>query len=369
MILPQVIFILQVLWICINLYKMDIESIKTKLKAGIYIILTIIVGVIVVRILLKLLGANEESQFAVFWYDLSQYFVGPFKNIYPSVEPSSSKLVFETYSVVAVLVYALLTGIFAKSLTSIGSSSNIKKVKEILDLFFKISEFFLGFRFILKITGANETASFVQFINSASAIVYEPFAGLLPTRVFGADGQFVLEISTLIALVVIIIFDVLSDVLISTLNKAPISGASNPKVPETMNAHTNNSIPTYTPSPSLPQQTSNNYNPATQPMNSSVVPPYTPIQQPTNNPYNSSQPTQNFNFNIGQPQGSDQTQQPQGYVDQRSVNVYPVSDSNLPTEQIQPPLNSGQFEDFKRPSLPGSSSLQPTDPQPSPPQA
>lgn len=348
---------------------MDIESLKIKLKAGIYILLTVIVGIIVVRILLKLLGANEESQFAVFWYDLSQYFVGPFNNIYPSIEPSRSKLVFETFSVVAVLVYALLTGIFAKSLTSIGSSSTIKKVKEILDLFFKISEFFLGFRFILKITGANESAGFVQFVNSASSIVYEPFAGLLPTRVFGTDGQFVLEISTLIALVVMIIFDVLSDVLISTLNKAPISGASSPKVPETMNTIESNPVPVYTPSAVQPQQTSNNYGSATLPVNSPAMPPFTPVQQPTNAAYNPSQPTQNFNFNMGQPQNTDPTQQPQSYVDQRSVNVYPSSDTSIPNAQSQSPIEPIQFGEVKRPELNGSNSSLPSDTQPLAPQA
>lgn len=329
---------------------MDIESIKTKLKAGIYILLTIIVGIIVVRILLKLLGANEDSQFAVFWYDLSQYFVGPFKNVYPSVEPSSSKLVFETYSVIAVLVYALLTGIFAKSLTSIGSSSNIRKVKEILDLFFKVSEFFLGFRFILKITGANESASFVQFINSASSIVYEPFAGLLPTRVFGADNQFVLEISTLIALVVMIIFDVLSDVLISTLNKAPISGAATPKNPETMKPVENNAMPVHTPSAVQPQQTSNNYGSIPLPTNNPAVGSYP--QQPANTPYSPGQPTQNFNFNIGQPQVTDTTQQPQSYVDQRSVNVYPSTDTNPSNGSLPSPSNPVQLGEVKRPELP-----------------
>jgi hypothetical protein len=278
-------------------------------------------------------------------------------------------LVFETYSVIAVLVYSLLTGIFAKSLTSIGSSSNIKRVKEILDLFFKVSEFFLGFRFILKITGASESAGFVQFINSASAIVYEPFAGLLPTRVFGADGQFVLEVSTLIALVVMIIFDVLSDVLISTLNKAPISGASNPKVPETMNPLEMKTMPVYTPTPVQPQQTSNNYGTAPLPTNSPTVAPYTTVQQPTNTPYNPSQPTQSFNFNIGQPQVKDPVQQPQNYVDHRSVNVYPPSDTNQQTGQTQSPFEPVQFGEVKRPELPGSVPSQPTDNQPYQPQA
>ncbi len=293
---------------------MDIENIKTKLKAGIYVLLTIIVGIILVRVLLKLLGANEDSQFALFWYDLSQYFVGPFENIYPIIAPSSSKLIFETHSIIAVLVYALLTGMFAKSLTSIGDSSKILKVKEILDLFFKVSEFFLGFRFLLKITGASEMAGFVRFINSASAIVYEPFADLLPTRIFGSEDQFILEVSTLIALIVMIIFDVLSDVLISTLNKSPITQVISPKSPDTIKVSGNpiSQMPYFDPSHT------------TQP---AVTPsPFTGSNQAQQNPQPyTPQPTQSFNFNIGQPQPPAPVSEPQSYVDQRSVNVYPPS--------------------------------------------
>ena len=347
---------------------MNLESIKVKLKVGVYITLSVIVAVIIVRILLKLLGANEVSQFAVFWYDLSYYFVGVFEGIYPVIAPNASNLIFETHSVVAVIVYTLLAGILSKSLTSISATSTINRVKEVLDVIFKVIEFFLGFRFILKLTGASETADFVQFIYSASSIVYKPFTGLLPTYEFGANATFLLEISTLIAIVVVIIFDVLSDIMISTIKKASLSAPTQVKKPETNLPLTEQKLaqpvtppPTeggYT-SPQIqtnPTGVNGNYqNPSpyatNQPSYQTVPPTYNSTPQPQG---------QNFNFNIGQaPVNTPQTtpEQP-SYVDQRSINVYPTEPTTQPTDSFSAlpsdKTNSMLGED-KPQQLPGES--------------
>lgn len=345
---------------------MNLESIKVKLKVGVYITLSVIVAIIIVRILLKLLGANEVSQFAVFWYDLSSYFVGVFGGIYPVIAPDASNLIFETHSVVAVIVYTLLAGILSKSLTSISATSTINRVKEVLDVIFKVIEFFLGFRFILKLTGASETADFVQFIYSASSIVYKPFTGLLPTYEFGADATFLLEISTLIAIVVVIIFDVLSDILISTLKKATLATPTPVKKPESNLPAKEQKLAEPVPPPSAgggyntqpstgyQEGVNGNYqNPNTsasnQPSYQSVPPTYTTQPQ-----------GQNFHFNIGQSpayQTPPTTEQP-NYVDQRSINVYPsetTSAENGSFSALPSDRTNSMLGDNKPPQLSGDS--------------
>jgi len=345
---------------------MNLESIKVKLKVGVYITLSVIVAIIIVRILLKLLGANEVSQFAVFWYDLSSYFVGVFEGIYPVIAPDASNLIFETHSVVAVIVYTLLAGILSKSLTSISATSTINRVKEVLDVIFKVIEFFLGFRFILKLTGASETADFVQFIYSASSIVYKPFTGLLPTYEFGADSTFLLEISTLIAIVVVIIFDVLSDILISTLKKATLTTSTPVKKAESNLPAKEQKLAEPVPPPSTgggyhPQQShgyqegvNGNYqnpNPyaSNQPSYQSVPP-----------TYNTQPQGQNFHFNIGQSPAYQTTPSPEqpNYVDQRSINVYPsetTSTGNDNFSALPSDRTNSMLGDNKPPQLPGES--------------
>jgi hypothetical protein len=347
---------------------MNLESIKVKLKVGVYITLSIIVAIIIVRVLLKLLGANEVSQFAVFWYDLSYYFVSVFEGIYPVIAPDASNLIFETHSVVAVIVYTLLAGILSKSLTSISATSAINRVKEVLDVIFKVIEFFLGFRFLLKLTGASESADFVQFIYSASNIVYKPFTGLLPTYEFGGDSTFLLEISTLIAIVVVIIFDVLSDILISTIKKASLSTPASAKKPETTLPANEQKLA----DPVAPPPNVNAYNsPQSQAYPNGMNGNY---QNP--NPYSSNQPNyqsvppmynnsplpqgQSFNFNIGQAPANPSplnSEQP-SYVDQRSINVYPseaASDKSDSFTELPSDKSNSMLGDNKTPQLPSES--------------
>ena len=63
-------------------------------------------GLIVIRILLKLIGANPGSWFAALVYQLSDLFLWPFQNL--TVNPAFGNFVFELTSLIALLVYALI---------------------------------------------------------------------------------------------------------------------------------------------------------------------------------------------------------------------------------------------------------------------
>ncbi len=71
----------------------------------VYLVFGLIGGLLVLRLVLKLLGANPEAGFSNWLYNVTAVFLGPFKNILPTIGTTQSQL--EMSVVVAILVYAL----------------------------------------------------------------------------------------------------------------------------------------------------------------------------------------------------------------------------------------------------------------------
>lgn len=78
----------------------------------VYYIGGVIVALLVVRLVLQLLGANQGSDFVGFIYGLSGIFVAPFFGIFG--EPTFGVSQFETSTLVAIIVYSLVTVGIAK---------------------------------------------------------------------------------------------------------------------------------------------------------------------------------------------------------------------------------------------------------------
>ncbi len=76
--------------------------------------------------------------------------------------------------------------------------------ENLVNVFVGIVEFFLGLRFILRLFGANADNGFVSWIYDMSAALLAPFRGIFPTTVF--ENQFVLEFSTLFAMLMYALF-------------------------------------------------------------------------------------------------------------------------------------------------------------------
>lgn len=72
----------------------------------VYLLFGVIDGLLVIRLVLKLLGANPHAGFANWIYSLTDYFMGPFKNLLPSIGTDQS--ILELSLVVAILFYALV---------------------------------------------------------------------------------------------------------------------------------------------------------------------------------------------------------------------------------------------------------------------
>ena len=77
-----------------------------------YLAFGIIEGLLLIRMVLKLLGANPQAGFANFIYGVTAVFLAPFRNLLPTVGTSQSQL--EMSVVVAILVYALIGWVVAR---------------------------------------------------------------------------------------------------------------------------------------------------------------------------------------------------------------------------------------------------------------
>jgi len=78
-----------------------------------YLVFGIIEGLLLIRLVLKLLGANPQAGFSNFIYGLTDVFMVPFRNLLPTVG-SSSGAVLEMSVLVAVIVYALIAWVVAR---------------------------------------------------------------------------------------------------------------------------------------------------------------------------------------------------------------------------------------------------------------
>ena len=77
-----------------------------KTTQVIWLITSILEGLIGIRILLKVIAANPEAGFAKFVYGMTDVFLAPFSGL--TATPSANGAVLEISSLIAMLVYALL---------------------------------------------------------------------------------------------------------------------------------------------------------------------------------------------------------------------------------------------------------------------
>jgi uncharacterized membrane protein len=81
----------------------------------IWYIAGVIIVLLALRFLLFMLGANRDSGFVDFIYSVSAIFAAPFSGIFPA--PTYGQFFFDTASLVAMLVYALIAWGLARLFT------------------------------------------------------------------------------------------------------------------------------------------------------------------------------------------------------------------------------------------------------------
>ena len=78
----------------------------------IYLIFAVIDGLLLIRLVLKLLGANTVAGFTQWVYGVTDVLLAPFRNLLPTIGNEQSQL--EMSVVVAILVYALIGWVLAR---------------------------------------------------------------------------------------------------------------------------------------------------------------------------------------------------------------------------------------------------------------
>jgi len=78
----------------------------------VYLFFGIIDGLLLIRLVLKLLGANPSAGFTQWTYAVTDVLLAPFRNLLPTIGNEHSQL--EMSVVVAILVYALIGWVLAR---------------------------------------------------------------------------------------------------------------------------------------------------------------------------------------------------------------------------------------------------------------
>jgi len=86
----------------------EVMSDNTGWRASqlVYLLFAVIDGLLLIRLVLKLLGANPHAAFASWVYGFTDFFMVPFRNLLPAIGNEHS--VLEVSVLIAILVYALL---------------------------------------------------------------------------------------------------------------------------------------------------------------------------------------------------------------------------------------------------------------------
>jgi hypothetical protein len=93
-------------------HSVDVDFYIQKVCDIIWLILGVAIAFIAIRVVLKLIAADPENRFAKFVLDVTTPLVAPFVDLAPT--PSAGLLVFETYSVVAMMAYALIAWVLVR---------------------------------------------------------------------------------------------------------------------------------------------------------------------------------------------------------------------------------------------------------------
>lgn len=77
----------------------------------VYYVLDVIIIALLLRLVLRFLGANPDNQFVNWVYSVTQALVAPFRGIFPPAEASAP---FEWATIVAMIVYTLIAYAIAR---------------------------------------------------------------------------------------------------------------------------------------------------------------------------------------------------------------------------------------------------------------
>ena len=86
-----------------------------QVQTGIYLLFGILEGLLGIRFVLALLGANPAAGFAQFIYSITKPFLAPFVGLFGTAGSGGS--VFDVSPLVAIIVYALIAWVLVKAMS------------------------------------------------------------------------------------------------------------------------------------------------------------------------------------------------------------------------------------------------------------
>lgn len=101
-----------------------------RAEQAVWFVVGLVDALLIVRFLLKLLGASLASGFVRFMYDLTAVLVAPFHGIFNTVASGSS--ILEPESVVAIVIYTLIGWGLAALIRLMTSHSPVAKETDII---------------------------------------------------------------------------------------------------------------------------------------------------------------------------------------------------------------------------------------------
>jgi YGGT family len=90
------------------------RAMSIKLTQGIYLIFGLIEALLLIRFVLKALGANAEAGFAQLIYGITGSLVAPFLGLFGTPQVASGA-VLEVHTLIALVVYALAAWLLARA--------------------------------------------------------------------------------------------------------------------------------------------------------------------------------------------------------------------------------------------------------------
>ena len=190
---------------------------RSRVRKVIYAFGAVLVAVMLLRFFLRLVGAPGSNVIINFIYQVSFPLVQPFEGIVDNISNSGSS--FEGTTLVAMMIWIALLLIFAEVVTAFLYDTFAEIFLNFIDAVFKFIEFFLVARLAMRMFGVRlGVNSFVDIIYSLAGVVYEPFAGIAPEIELNTG---VIELSTLIALIIVIVADIVSEGFLRSLLDLP----------------------------------------------------------------------------------------------------------------------------------------------------
>ncbi|HSX52754.1 MAG TPA: YggT family protein [Patescibacteria group bacterium] len=95
----------------------DAEHDQNVAERAVWLVAGVLLAVLGLRFLLSLMGANTTNAFANFIYSISHPFVAPFFSLFSYNTQITGASRFEAYTLVAMVVYALIAWGIAKLVT------------------------------------------------------------------------------------------------------------------------------------------------------------------------------------------------------------------------------------------------------------